>query len=317
MNTSFPPPTFDDAELRALNPTQLLEVLKRNEDRVPRVVIDECARCGDDMVQALARVTRNDDFWKDGVDPGEWWLGLHTVMVLGLIPGEGAGRLLVDIMRRISEADDIDMQDWCAGYWPALFRNKPDTVLPALRTLSMDRNLDWYIRANAVEPIVAAAEGQDNASLDEALAWLAGIAADEDEEWDLRLSAAHLLIDFPRASYRPLLESLAARQIDQDRSFSREEIETAYAAGKDEPEWLRFADPWKFYSSDAIEQRQAGWANEGAGEITEFDDEDDLLLSLPTPFTRPVPKTGRNDPCPCGSGSGKKYKKCCLIRDEA
>ncbi|NLF96285.1 MAG: hypothetical protein GX569_06065 [Candidatus Riflebacteria bacterium] len=22
--------------------------------------------------------------------------------------------------------------------------------------------------------------------------------------------------------------------------------------------------------------------------------------------------TGRNDPCPCGSGSGKKYKKCCL-----
>lgn len=24
---------------------------------------------------------------------------------------------------------------------------------------------------------------------------------------------------------------------------------------------------------------------------------------------------GRNDPCPCGSG--KKYKKCCLPRDEA
>jgi tetratricopeptide (TPR) repeat protein len=26
-----------------------------------------------------------------------------------------------------------------------------------------------------------------------------------------------------------------------------------------------------------------------------------------------VPKTGRNDPCPCGSG--KKYKRCCLERD--
>lgn len=26
-------------------------------------------------------------------------------------------------------------------------------------------------------------------------------------------------------------------------------------------------------------------------------------------------KVGRNDPCPCGSG--KKYKKCCLARDEA
>jgi len=26
------------------------------------------------------------------------------------------------------------------------------------------------------------------------------------------------------------------------------------------------------------------------------------------PFKRDMPKVGRNDPCPCGSG--KKYKKC-------
>ena len=27
------------------------------------------------------------------------------------------------------------------------------------------------------------------------------------------------------------------------------------------------------------------------------------------PIKRDMPKVGRNDPCPCGSG--KKYKKCC------
>ena len=27
-----------------------------------------------------------------------------------------------------------------------------------------------------------------------------------------------------------------------------------------------------------------------------------------------MPEVGRNDPCPCGSG--KKYKKCCLAKDE-
>jgi hypothetical protein len=27
------------------------------------------------------------------------------------------------------------------------------------------------------------------------------------------------------------------------------------------------------------------------------------------------PKTGRNDPCPCGSSSSKKYKKCCMTTD--
>jgi len=30
------------------------------------------------------------------------------------------------------------------------------------------------------------------------------------------------------------------------------------------------------------------------------------------PYRRPDPKTGRNQPCPCGSG--KKYKRCCLSK---
>ena len=29
------------------------------------------------------------------------------------------------------------------------------------------------------------------------------------------------------------------------------------------------------------------------------------------PVTNPLRGVGRNDPCPCGSG--KKYKKCCLL----
>lgn len=33
-----------------------------------------------------------------------------------------------------------------------------------------------------------------------------------------------------------------------------------------------------------------------------------------TPWMRINKKVGRNDPCPCGSG--KKYKNCCLLRDE-
>ena len=43
-------------------------------------------------------------------------------------------------------------------------------------------------------------------------------------------------------------------------------------------------------------------------ELAEPHDEDDLFSNLP--YLREAPKTGRNEPCPCGSG--KKYKKCCL-----
>ena len=37
--------------------------------------------------------------------------------------------------------------------------------------------------------------------------------------------------------------------------------------------------------------------------------EEGELDDFPEPYIRPLPKIGRNDPCPCGSG--KKYKKCC------
>jgi hypothetical protein len=32
--------------------------------------------------------------------------------------------------------------------------------------------------------------------------------------------------------------------------------------------------------------------------------------AAPVPYHRPTPKTGRNEPCPCGSGL--KFKRCCL-----
>ena len=32
----------------------------------------------------------------------------------------------------------------------------------------------------------------------------------------------------------------------------------------------------------------------------------------PAPYKAAVPKPGRNDPCPCGSG--RKYKHCCLLK---
>jgi uncharacterized protein YecA (UPF0149 family) len=38
------------------------------------------------------------------------------------------------------------------------------------------------------------------------------------------------------------------------------------------------------------------------------------LKGLPVrlPWRRPIPKIGRNEACPCGSG--RKFKKCCLGR---
>lgn len=57
----------------------------------------------------------------------------------------------------------------------------------------------------------------------------------------------------------------------------------------------------------------------GRGELVEhrersrFEQDEDgrwIYVDGSTPTLRSAARTGRNDPCPCGSG--KKYKKCCL-----
>ncbi len=58
-----------------------------------------------------------------------------------------------------------------------------------------------------------------------------------------------------------------------------------------------------------------GWMTAGAARSyahfaeEEFGDDDDEFY--PETYVRPEPEIGRNDPCPCGSGSGKKFKRCC------
>lgn len=63
------------------------------------------------------------------------------------------------------------------------------------------------------------------------------------------------------------------------------------------------------------------WANNGFTPAELFELEKPYLKPLPKeefgkdllnqPFNRSVKRVRRNDPCPCGSG--KKYKKCCLL----
>ncbi len=314
MNDLTQLPAYPNDELENIALPGMIDLMIRDEDRVPRNVIDECARRGDTMVEQLSGLIEDSrDWW---IEPaGEWWLKLHAVMILGLIPTERAGLLLVKFMRRMSREEDHDLQDWLASCWPALFQNKPESVLPALRALSEDRAVDWYIRTCAIEAVVAAARRQGSDALESALEWLAGIVANEEEDWDLRLCSGNTLLDFPRIQYRPLLEGMVERQSGWGVHFSQDDVRQAYAAMQDKADWNRFGDPWKFYLPSEIAARKQCWkkedAKKDAGEWDEDYGYDETFLH--EPYARAEPKIGRNDPCPCGSG--KKYKKCCLDKD--
>lgn len=83
----------------------------------------------------------------------------------------------------------------------------------------------------------------------------------------------------------------------------------------DTPLYLRRTTTWReefadaeeyFYDSDSLQEDDYDF------EVPDYFGPDRELpwkLNAQQPITREN-KTGRNDPCPCGSG--KKYKKCCL-----
>jgi SEC-C motif/Protein of unknown function (DUF2384) len=305
-----PLPAYAAERLSGLAISELIRLMAGDEDRVPRDVIDECARRGEEMVRALEELTGAQGFWGDGAVLGEWWLRLHAAMILGLMASERAGVLLVALMRGMERARDDNLEDWLSGYWPALFRNKPHAVVPPLRALAQDRGVDWYMRIGAIEAVLAFAEQRGAQALDAELDWAAAIASDEAEDWTLRLLVGSNLVDFPRERHRALLEGLAARQRAQDRSFSVEEVQDAFSGMRDTPHWERFEDPWRFYAPEAIARQQERWAKEDAEESANEPVEDFPFDEPPGPYTKAFPKIGRNDPCPCGSG--KKYKRCCL-----
>lgn len=323
MNDLTQLPAYPNDELSSLDLPGIIDLMIVDEDRVPRNVIDECARRGDTMVEQLSVLVDDSRVWY-GEPSGEWWLKLHAVMILGLIPTERAGLLLVQFMRRMSREEDHDLQDWLASCWPALFQNKPESVLTVLRALGEDRAVDWYIRTCAVDAYVAATRQRGSDEFERALEWLAGIVANEEEDWDLRLCSGNTLLDFPRIQYRLLLEGMAESQSGFGVHFSQNDVQQAYTAMQDKAGWERSNDPWKFYSPSEIAARKQRWEKEDAkNDAVEWDGDYNFsgnkflneAYSLEEPYVRAEPKIGRNDPCPCGSG--KKYKKCCLDADEA
>lgn len=298
---------YDDDALAGHTIAELLHLLLLNQDRVPRALIDECARRGNDIVEPLSELLHKDYYWGDDQSDGEWWLLHHAVMILGLVEGERAGRVLIDFMRRTAEVDDYALQDLLAGYWTALFCNKPAAIVEQLRALAEDRTGDVLLRVQAATCVIASASPDGAWSLDRALDWAASIAFSADDDLDVRSLVADVLLDFARPSDRRKLEALADIQPPMGRVFGRNDITRAYATGGEEPEWIRFADPWAFYTPEAYEQRERNRA-----EADVLPEDDDALVYTDS-YVRPTPKIGRNEPCPCGSG--KKYKKCCLERD--
>lgn len=316
MNSIMKIPVFDDKALAACTPAELIDIMIEHADRVPRNVIDVCVSRGEPMLDALTSIAPpNRELENTSI--GHWWLRLHAVMILGLIPGERAGQILLEFIHGMCGEEDDNLQEWFSGYWPALLHNKPHSISMPLHELCMDKKIYWFMRANLFEAVIEQAQQQGEAALEQTLDWAAQMVADEAEDWDYRLLVANDLLDFPRDRHRSLITELTVRQSVFGVHFNEKDINKAYARKIDQPSWEGFGNPWRFYEEKEIGARQQRWQEEDRDDDIDPNSIEVIARELgyhdQGTCQRETSKVGRNYPCPCGSG--RKYKKCCLGKE--
>jgi preprotein translocase subunit SecA len=109
------------------------------------------------------------------------------------------------------------------------------------------------------------------------------------------------LIEYKSEAFKMFVELSTSITRDSLRFLMRADVRKA-------PEPRRVVQPAAASASHAQVSAFAG----GAG--AETPSAEIARPQRQAPVQRQVPKVGRNDPCPCGSG--KKYKKCCLPKEE-
>jgi len=261
-----PLPECNSELLQAMTIDQLVEWLLRHEDRVPRQVIDECARRGPAMEERLRALIYSSDSWCFNNSVPADWLLLHAVHILGLQDSEAAGCTLMEALLRAGEKGHDFLLDWIDGHWTVLFRNKPAEVLARAQQLAADRSVKDFVRTQALEILLEQATRDTPERLEERIDQVAAAAGDATDDWNFRMLAACMLLQFPRLRHRLLLEQCCEQQRGPHKFFDLDSVNLVYAKGVDEPQWQRFDNPWQFYDEQEIQQRQQRWTDEDSEE---------------------------------------------------
>jgi len=306
-----------------LSDEALVKLLFTEEDRLPRLAVDEFVARGERTIHPLTEIIEEPLNWMDST--AAWWAPIHATFILGAI---GGIRAIPGLLKAIEMAEANDC-DWVTSAIPSMFRPFGSAARPGLIAVATNPAHANFVRQDAIGGLAATTLKDPNGT-EEIFALLGSIFADTSEDREMRGMGGNVLLDFQRSEFKESLIAFARQYPGKEENdflefmlFGEEDIVKAFA--QEEPSiWMYQQDWLAFYDPDKIVERQARWAKEAEEE--EEDKEmayrqttwEDMPLPNPAqtgdPVCRTTPKLGRNDPCPCGSG--KKYKKCCLDREK-
>ena len=249
--------------------------------------------------------------YADGLDRTEdnatvVFFGLHLMAE----QREAAG--FAPLCRLLREPEDADaaLGDAATDTLPAILVACFDGDPAPLKAVIEDEAVDDPTRAGALDAMAELA-GVGQIRRTEMEAYLRQLVASLDKLTDdiIWMAWVDAVIKLRLAGLAEMAEQLFADGSITEDFMRLEDFRNDYASGTSlamvEPieDAVARLETWHCFSEDGLAERRADMA---------ADEDDDAPWEPPLmPVVNPLRGLGRNDPCHCGSG--KKYKKCCLV----
>lgn len=213
------------ASVHLLADADLLNLLATEEDRLPRAVVEEILRRGEDLADALARLCMDPEAWKAEGPAG--WAPVHAAVLLGALR---LPRTLPALLAALREAARRRIP-WLLEALPRAFGELGRPAAAPLKILALDRAASEAERALALRALGAVA-ARTPIEQGEILDFFRALADDDGQPDGLRARAAAELLRFRRPGDRTVLLAAAHRQAwaQEPALFTPAEVEAAYRA---------------------------------------------------------------------------------------
>jgi hypothetical protein len=272
---------------------QILQQLERATGWFPRLAVETAIARHEAITPALLAILQNTVQNSELVaSQPDYMAHLYAMLLLAQFREVPACPLVLQLA---ALPDDV-LEELCGDFLgedlPRVLASVCGGDTEGIRRLIADREADPSGRAAALDSLVIlVASGQK--SRDDVAAYFAdlyrgGLEREPSLVWNALVSASADLCC--EVLLEDIGQAYAVKLVDPD-FVTYEEVKAAFAAGPDAARAALAENPHFTLIGDVVRE-MSGWAC--------FHDRRSGAI-----------KVGRNDPCPCGSG--KKYKKCCLI----
>ncbi|MBI3855902.1 MAG: hypothetical protein HY293_09460 [Planctomycetes bacterium] len=237
---------------------QLLQLLRTENDRLPRTVVNEFVRRGEGMVPALRDIVARRRWWEQ--EGAGFWEPIHATFILGAIGGEAALPGLLEALHWSALCE----VDWVTNALPNILGAQGRASLGSLKIRARDVDLPGEEGVLALYGLVSVA-ARHPIHQGEILDFFRVVVEDDEEDDGIRDVAAHGLLSFARPGDRDLLISWAKHAVDafEKPIFDKHDVRNVY---KGRPiDLAPYRRDWlEFYRPEEIGERQKRWKTEEA-----------------------------------------------------